>query len=235
MPRHRFLSRSARPPSSRASRPSGLSEAALYWDAQVELPERLVLDALRAAAGCRHGGAQPRRRRPACVARRLGGSSASSCDGTLDGRSATRDSTGRVINATGPWADVTLAGLGLDAHRCFGWCRASTSFTPRLAEHAVAFEHPDDRRLCFAVPWQGMTMIGTTERDVVGGPDEARVTRGEVAYLVRGANRVLPASNGMAPLWGSVGVRSLVREAGSPTASRGGICWSITRATAHRA
>ena len=40
------------------------------------------------------------------------------------------------------------------------------------------------------------------------------MTRGEVAYLVRAANRVLPASNGMVPLWGSVGVRSLIREAG---------------------
>jgi glycerol-3-phosphate dehydrogenase len=85
---------------------------------------------------------------------------------------------------------------------------------PRLAEHAVAFEHPDDRRLCFAVPWQGQTMVGTTERDVQGGPDEALVTSGEVAYLARGANRVLPASRGVPPLWGSVGVRSLIRESG---------------------
>ena len=59
-----------------------------------------------------------------------------------------------------------------------------------------------------------MTMIGTTERDVVGSPDEARVTAEEVAYLVRGANRVLPSSGSQSPLWGSVGVRSLIRESG---------------------
>ena len=91
----------------------------------------------------------------------------------------------------GPWADVTLAGLGLDAAPLLRLVQGIHVVYDRLADHAVAFEHPDDRRLCFAVPWQGLTMIGTTERDVVGGPDEARMTRGEVAYLVRAANQLV--------------------------------------------
>ncbi|MET1231438.1 MAG: glycerol-3-phosphate dehydrogenase/oxidase [Candidatus Limnocylindrales bacterium] len=212
MPRHRFLSRSAAAAIEPGLSTEGLSEAALYWDAQVELPERLVLDALRAAedagAGVRNHVAATGLRRDAS-GRVVG----VELEATLDGRSAVV-SSGRVINATGPWADVTLAGLGLDAAPLLRLVQGIHVVYDRLADHAVAFEHPDDRRLCFAVPWQGMTMIGTTERDVLGGPDEARVTRDEVAYLIRAANRVLPASSGTGPLWGSVGVRSLIRESG---------------------
>ena len=49
MPRHRFMSRAAAAAIEPGLSTDRLSEAALYWDAQVELPERLVLDALRAA------------------------------------------------------------------------------------------------------------------------------------------------------------------------------------------
>ena len=212
MPRHRFMSRSAAAAIEPGLSTDRLSEAALYWDAQVELPERLVLDALRAAQAA---GTEVRNHVAATGLRRDGGGRVVGVElsGTLDGASATV-LAGRTINATGPWADATLAGMGLEARPLLRLVQGIHIVYPRLAEHAVAFEHPDDRRLCFAVPWQGMTMIGTTERDVPGGPDDASVTPDEVAYLVRGANRVLPASNAMAPLWGSVGVRSLIRESG---------------------
>lgn len=212
IPRHRFLSRTAVAAIEPGLSTERLSEAALYWDAQVELPERLVLDALRAAQDT---GAVVRNHVAATGLRRAtdGRVTGVELDGTLDGQTAMVE-TGRVINATGPWADVTLAGLGLEAEPLLRLVQGIHIVYPRLAEHAVAFEHPDDRRLCFAVPWQGMTMVGTTERDVLGGPDDASVTPDEVAYLVRGTNRVLPAAKAMAPLWGSVGVRSLIRESG---------------------
>jgi glycerol-3-phosphate dehydrogenase len=212
MPRHRFMSRTAVAAIEPGLSTERLSEAALYWDAQIELPERLVLDALRAAVDA---GAEVRNHAAAIGLRRGKGGQVVGVelDGTLDGRAAVV-SAGRVINATGPWADVTLAGLGLEAQPLLRLVQGIHIVYPRLAEHAVAFEHPDDRRLCFAVPWQGQTMVGTTERDVHGGPDEALVTPEEVAYLARGANRALPASRSMPPFWGSVGVRSLIRESG---------------------
>jgi glycerol-3-phosphate dehydrogenase len=212
MPRHRFLGADDAAALEPGLSTTGLTEAALYWDAQVELPERLVLDTLRAA---QDSGAEVRNHAAATGLRRDAAGRVIGVElrGTLDGAAASVTAT-RVINATGPWSDVTLAGLGLDARPLLRLVQGIHIVYPRLAEHAVAFEHPDDRRLCFAVPWQGMTMIGTTERDVVGGPDSARVTSAEVDYLVDGVERVLPAATGMRPLWGSVGVRSLVRETG---------------------
>ena len=175
MPRHRFLSRAAAAAVEPGLSTEGLSEAALSCDAQVELPERLVLDALRAA---QEAGTEVRNHATATGLRRDadGRVVGVELDGTLDGQDAVV-SAGRVINATGPWADVTLAGLGLEAPPLLRLVQGIHIVYPRLAEHALAFEHPDDRRLCFAVPWQGMTMVGTTERDVVGGPDAAGRTR----------------------------------------------------------
>jgi glycerol-3-phosphate dehydrogenase len=212
MPRHRFLSRSAVAALEPGLSTERLSQAALYWDAQVELPERLVLDALRAA---QEAGTEVRNHAAATGLRRelTGRVVGVELDGTLDGHQAAVTAA-RVINATGPWADATLAGLGLEARPLLRLVQGIHIIYPRLAQHAVAFEHPDDRRLCFAVPWQGMTMVGTTERDVHGSPDAARVTPDEVAYLVRGVHRVLPSSAELSPLWGSVGVRSLIRESG---------------------
>ena len=211
LPRHRFLGRDRLAALEPGVSTDGLSEAALYWDAQVELPERLVIDALRAAAAA---GAEVRNHVAATGLRldavRVTGLSLT---GTLDGAAATVE-TGRVINASGPWADDTLAGLGLQRGRLLRLVQGIHLVYPRLADHAVAFEHPADRRLCFAVPWQGQTMLGTTEREVEGGADDARVTPEEVRYLAQGAEKIFPAARGSAPLWASVGVRSLMREQG---------------------
>lgn len=211
LPRHRFLGRDRLAALEPGVSTEGLKEAALYWDAQVELPERLVIDALRAA---QEAGAEVRNHVAATGLRRGDGQVAGlELAGTLDGASAVVLAP-RVINATGPWADATLAGLGLQREPMLRLVQGVHLVYPRLADHAVAFEHPDDRRLCFAVPWQGQTMVGTTERDVEGGADQAFVTAAEVAYLVAGARRVLPAARSQAPLWASVGVRSLIHTEG---------------------
>jgi glycerol-3-phosphate dehydrogenase len=211
LPRHRFLSRGDLAALEPGVSIEGLSESALYWDAQVELPERLVIDALRAAAAA---GAEVRNHVAATGLRiAYGRANAVELTGTLDGAAAVVKAV-RVINASGPWADDTLAGLGLRRSRLLRLVQGSHIVYARLAEHAVAFEHPLDRRLCFAVPWQGQTMVGTTEHDVEGSADNAHVTPDEVRYLAAGAERVLPSARTHAPLWGSVGVRSLMREDG---------------------
>jgi glycerol-3-phosphate dehydrogenase len=211
LPRHRFLSRARLAALEPGVSTDGLSEAALYWDAQVELPERLVIDALRAAAAA---GAEVRNHVAATGLRLDGGRvTALGLTGTLDGAAATVH-TDRIINATGPWADDTLAGLGLERARLLRLVQGIHLVYPRLADHAVAFEHPADRRLCFAVPWQEQTLLGTTEREVEGRADGARVTPEEVRYLAQAAERIFPAARGREPLWASVGVRSLMREDG---------------------
>lgn len=90
-----------------------------------------------------------------------------------------------VVNATGAWAG-TLAGQG-----------ASPRLRPLRGSHlvlpgwrlplaqAVSLMHPVDGRPVFAFPWEGVTLVGTTDVDHVEGlADEARVTRAEFDYLM---------------------------------------------------
>lgn len=211
LPGHRFLDRR-----SLLEREPGLSErglrgAAAYWDAQLEFPERLVIELLREAEG---DGAVVRNHVAAATLRRRGGTVVGlELRGMLDDETA-EVRTGRVINAAGPWVDEMLAGLGVERPPLLRHSQGVHLVYPPLLAHAVAIEHPDDRRLCFGIPWQGQTLVGTTETELEGGPDRAAITTSEVRYLRRLAERFFAASAGCEPMWGTVGVRSLPRRSG---------------------
>jgi glycerol-3-phosphate dehydrogenase len=214
LPRHRHLSTAAVVRLEPGMSTDRLAGAMCYWDGQVELPERLVIAALRSAED---DGAVVRNHVAATALVRT--------NGAVTGLELTDARTREVavvhvpivVNAAGPWADVTLAGLGIARPPLLRLTQGLHLVYPRLARHAVAFQHPDDGRLCFAIPWQGGTMIGTTDSDV-DTPADAKVRDDEVRYVMAGARRVLPAAAGMRPSWAVVGVRSLVREPGHPSA-----------------
>ncbi|HEY6014824.1 MAG TPA: glycerol-3-phosphate dehydrogenase/oxidase [Candidatus Limnocylindrales bacterium] len=228
LPGHRSLSAGRALRAEPALSSSGLKSAALYWDGQVELPERLVVEVLRAAE--RFG---------ATVVTRCQAVGLRVVDGRVDGVTLAAD-TGLeavgladgpqrttmnqtasevraplVINASGPWADQVLATSGVRRPPFLRFTQGVHLRYPFRTRHAVAFEHPVDGRLCFSVPWQGGTMVGTTDTDIEGGPEQARVTAEEVAYVDQGARFLFPEADTARPNWAEVGVRSLMRKGGS--------------------
>jgi glycerol-3-phosphate dehydrogenase len=94
-----------------------------------------------------------------------------------------------VINATGAWSDQLRAHIDerprlrplRGSHLIFPWHKLP------LAQ-AVNFLHPIDNRPVFAFPWEGITLIGTT--DVDHGTDvqtDPCLTEQEFDYLMMGA------------------------------------------------
>jgi glycerol-3-phosphate dehydrogenase len=92
-----------------------------------------------------------------------------------------------VVSATGAWAD----GLRQNA-------AAGSKLRPLRGSHlllpawrlpvaqAVSLMHPRDRRPVFAFPWEGVTLVGTTDVDHGAGMTvEASITPDEVAYLMQ--------------------------------------------------
>ena len=92
-----------------------------------------------------------------------------------------------VINATGAWAD-----------RLRNQLNSETRIRPLRGSHLIfpaqllpvsavlALPHPDDKRAAFIYPWEGTTVIGTTDLDHTGDLDnEASITEQEVRYLLR--------------------------------------------------
>ncbi|VAW32191.1 Aerobic glycerol-3-phosphate dehydrogenase [hydrothermal vent metagenome] len=91
-----------------------------------------------------------------------------------------------VINATGAWADDLRQKVGQEAK--LRPLRGSHLIFPqwrfRLAQ-AVSFNHPLDNRFVFIFPWEGVTIVGTTDVDHPESLEhEPHITPGEVAYLM---------------------------------------------------
>jgi glycerol-3-phosphate dehydrogenase len=100
-----------------------------------------------------------------------------------------------IINATGAWVDRLRGKIGEQprirplrgSHLIFpGW---------RLpAAQALTLWHPIDRRPVFIFPWEGITLVGTTDVDHRRDLDEEpRISPYEVAYLMAAVEAQFPS------------------------------------------
>lgn len=100
-----------------------------------------------------------------------------------------------VVNATGAWADRLRAICG--APPCIRPLRGSHLIFPgwRLpAAQALTFLHPWDERPVFIFPWEGITLVGTTDLDHDRPLDEEpSISPEEVAYLMAAVASQCPA------------------------------------------
>ena len=99
-----------------------------------------------------------------------------------------------VVNATGAWADV-LRGR-VDAKPAIRPLRGSHLLLPSWrfpVAQAVAFRHPVDQRPLFAYPWEGLTLLGTTDLDHDRPLDEPpRISDAEATTMVEAARAAFP-------------------------------------------
>jgi glycerol-3-phosphate dehydrogenase len=131
-----------------------------------------------------------------------------------------------VVNATGAWADRLREQLA-----------GEKKVRPQRGSHlvlapgrlpvseAVIFMHADDKRPLFIYPWEGRTIIGTTDLDHRDDLDtEASITAAELDYMLRGANSQFPLASlvrdDVIATWS--GVRPIVASGGAvnPSAER---------------
>jgi glycerol-3-phosphate dehydrogenase len=157
-------------------RTDGLRAAGLYWDAQTN-DARLVLANVRAAVDA-------------------GAFVATRCEVVGIEQGVVHTSTGlelrtrNVVNATGP---------AVDAVRRFEDPRAGTSVALSKGVHLVLDLPPgweaaltvpiDGTRVAFAVPWEGMLLLGTTDTPA----EVAEVTDEDEAQILGEAAHALPA------------------------------------------
>lgn len=100
-----------------------------------------------------------------------------------------------VVNATGAWADRLRSEVGAPPR--IRPLRGSHLVFPAWrfpAAQAVTFRHPGDGRPVFAFPWEGRTLLGTTDLDHREPLDEEpAISPAETAYLVEGARAAFPS------------------------------------------
>lgn len=215
---HRKLSRAETLARAPYLKPEGLRAGFLYYDAQTD-DSRLVVDVLKSAVEF-----------GAVVANYVAAESL-----RFDGAHAVgvmaRDVLGdesfeirghKVVLATGVWLDETFGEVAA-RHRRVRPAKGVHLIIPRnrlQTETAVAFPTPDGR-LMFVIPWQGATLIGTTDTDYRGPLDEPRADRSDLDYLLAVINAAFPGARLTFDDVISVqaGLRPLIDEGDGSTAS----------------
>jgi glycerol-3-phosphate dehydrogenase len=118
-----------------------------------------------------------------------------------------------LVNAGGPWvADVIAGVLGINSSERVRLVRGSHIVTKRLFEHDRCYIFQGgDGRIVFAIPYEtDFTLIGTTDRDHEGGPEQAHATEGEIDYLCGFISEYLKTPIGRKDVvWTYSGVRPL--------------------------
>jgi glycerol-3-phosphate dehydrogenase len=99
-----------------------------------------------------------------------------------------------VVNATGAWAPITatLGGLSPKAARVRGGKGIHVFLDRRLTNYAVVASAIDGRQV-FLLPWQNVSVLGTTDDDYYGDLDHVVATGDEVRYLFQAVARVFPS------------------------------------------
>ena len=100
-----------------------------------------------------------------------------------------------VVNATGAWADRLRAQVDGENHiRPLRGSHLVFPFWRFPLAQAVTMLHPADRRPVIIMPWEGATLLGTTDLDHKEDLDvEASITSQEVEYLVQAVDYQFPS------------------------------------------
>jgi glycerol-3-phosphate dehydrogenase len=191
--------------------PDGLGGAWRFYDAQVPFVERLVVEnAVDAAA---HGALILNHARATGYLRE-GSTVTGAAVHDLIGGSTLALRARFTVNATGPWLDATIAPLRQEPRPLLRLTKGAHLVVPRATEQAHVLFAKRDGRLFFVLPWNGLTMVGTTDTDYDGDPAAAEASSEDVEYLRREASRAFPREPFDRIHFTWAGVRALVREEG---------------------
>jgi glycerol-3-phosphate dehydrogenase len=192
--RHRWLARDEALKVAPALDPNNLRGGFLYYDCLTD-DARLVIEVIKEAA-----------RRGAVVANYARAGGLAKSDNRITGVEV-EDALDKirfnlnarvVVNATGVWSDeiTRLANPKSRNH-----VRPSKGIHIVLPSEkfsnaaAVLIPSLGEQRFLFVIPWQGRTVIGTTDTDYAGDPDEPRAESEEIDRVVESAARYFPCAD----------------------------------------
>ena len=220
LPNHRMLSRQELLQMEPALKKDGLYGGALYYDSQVEFPERLCWSIIRKA-------------------RKFGATAINYCEAVaLDQARSSQNvllqdaRTGKqytvaariIVNATGPWVDQVRSLRDPRSENIMGGTKGSHIVVrkkPGGPKHAVYVEAQQDGRPFFILPWLNHYLIGTTDLKYEGNLDDVVISEDEVEYLLSETNCILE-NHGFSTddiLYAYSGVRPLPAVSNAQTAA----------------
>ncbi len=167
-------------------KPQGLTGSAVYYDCQNIFPERLTLAFLKSAET--YGARLSNYTQVVSFIRK---------ENRINGVLVKDLTTGEegsfiaptIVNCAGPWADMVIksATTGNTKHNI----RRSEGIhiiTRKICEnHAVTVMTKQDRHI-MVIPWRGYSLIGTTDKEYFGNPDDYKVSKTSITGLLEEVN-----------------------------------------------
>ncbi len=213
LPTRRWLDREATLRAEPTIKAAGLQGAWRYFDAQVPLVERLVVETALDAAS--QGALLLNHARATRFVRDTSSGAVVGAIVRDDVAGGDIDVRARLcINATGPWLDVTTGELRPGRRPLLRLTKGVHLVTPPATRNANVLFARSDGRLFFVVPWLGYSLVGTTDTDYAGDPADAVATDDDVRYLASEARGAFPGAPFDHVYYTWAGVRALVREDG---------------------
>lgn len=191
----------------------GLSGAAVYDDARVDDPHRLIIAILQDAAS--HG---------AVIANHVECTGLMSADDSVTGLNVNDCLSGAqfqaraayIVNASGPWAQKLASRLvPVQKQARLAASKGIHILTPPISNsHAIAVSGRCEHG--FILPWKGMSLVGTTDDAFHGDAGSAQPSEQEISRLIEKITRLLPQTRPFLdkPISSFGGVRALPGAAG---------------------
>ena len=171
-------------------REEAIRDSVVYHDCLSIAPERLTLAFIRSAIWCGAAVANYTRADRFLFS---GRKKISGVQVTDLANNRPVDLTGRlVVNCCGPWADLLIRQL--EKEKSDKRVRRSEGIhviTGKLVNHHIVSHITSEKKHVFLVPWRNHTLIGTTDREYIGDPDDFRVSAEAIRSLIADANRLL--------------------------------------------
>ena len=168
----------------------GLIGSALFYDHQITMPERLVIENVISA---REAGAGLLNYVRVEKIEEVDHGVVVTAKDTLTGRTSVFRSK-VLINAAGPWIDRVRQAGNLDHQKVIFPTKGIHLVLPKLSNQAL-FVTSRDGRMFFIIPLGANSLIGTTDTKYNGDLDEVYADQDDVDYLLAESRRILPKMN----------------------------------------
>jgi glycerol-3-phosphate dehydrogenase len=118
-----------------------------------------------------------------------------------------------TVNATGPWGDIVLSRLHRNPVRKLMRSKGIHLLFPRFHKHTTIGIETREKQHIFLIPWRNYTLLGTTDTEFKGDPDDLNVTKDEAQNFLDQFNTYFPQRKTLTDVVNTyAGLRPLVAE-----------------------
>ena len=211
LPNHTYLNKSKTLSAEPGLRVQGLQGSYVYSDCAIPLTERLNFET---ALSARENGATVLNHARVTNLTREGN--------RITGLEVKDEITGDVktargkmiVNAAGHWVDSIKDMLFPNKPPYLRRTKGVHIMIPRVSNHALVLFSPVDGRLFFVIPWEGYSLVGTTDTDYKDNLDAIYATREDVDYILEGLHLAYPDVKIDDVYYAYAGLRSLALKPG---------------------